>query len=106
MYCGKVQEIAKIDTIFHNPAHPYTQGLLNSLPKPGVKVKRLNTIKGMVPALTNLPKGCSFCPRCPNKQAVCEEKIPDLIEVEPGHFVRCHLVKADDFNKPEQKNKK
>lgn len=104
MYCGKVQEIAEIDTIFHNPAHPYTQGLLNSLPKPGVKVKRLNTIKGMVPALTNLPKGCSFCPRCPNKQAVCEEKIPDLIEVEPGHFVRCHLVKAADFNKPKQKN--
>lgn len=94
MYCGKVQEIADIKTIFNSPQHPYTQGLLASLPKPGQKVRRLNTIEGMVPSLFALPKGCSFCTRCKQKTKECDEVPPEMVEVEPGHFVRCHHAKA------------
>lgn len=93
MYCGKIQEIADTKSIFNNPQHPYTQGLLASLPKPGQKVHRLNTIEGMVPSLFNLPEGCSFCTRCSKKIDICESILPEMIEVEPGHFVRCHLAK-------------
>ena len=94
MYCGKVQEIADIKTIFNSPQHPYTQGLLASLPKPGQKVRRLSTIEGMVPSLFALPKGCSFCTRCKQKTKECDEVPPAMVEVEPGHFVRCHHAKA------------
>ncbi len=93
MYCGKIQEIADVKTIFNNPQHPYTQGLLASLPKPGEKVHRLSTIEGMVPSLFNLPKGCSFCTRCPKKLDKCDTVMPEMVEVAPGHTVRCHLVK-------------
>ncbi|MDN5279310.1 MAG: peptide/nickel transport system ATP-binding protein [Clostridiales bacterium] len=93
MYCGKIQEIADVKTIFTSPQHPYTQGLLASLPKPGQKVERLATIDGMVPSLFNLPKGCSFCTRCPKKIDICETVPPEMVETAPGHFVRCHLVK-------------
>ncbi|PKK91529.1 MAG: peptide ABC transporter ATP-binding protein [Candidatus Wallbacteria bacterium HGW-Wallbacteria-1] len=93
MYCGKVQEIADIDTIFHNPGHPYTQGLLHSIPKPGAKASRLETIEGTVPSLFALPKGCSFCTRCPQKIDKCPNIPPELVEVAPDHFVRCHLAK-------------
>ncbi|GAB4272722.1 MAG: ABC transporter ATP-binding protein [Candidatus Rifleibacteriota bacterium] len=93
MYCGKIQEIADVKTIFTSPQHPYTQGLLASLPKPGQKVRRLATIEGMVPSLFNLPEGCSFCTRCSKKLEKCDNVPPEMVEVEPGHFVRCHLVK-------------
>lgn len=101
MYCGKVQEIGDIKTIFNSPQHPYTQGLLASLPKPGQKVRRLNTIDGMVPSLFALPKGCSFCTRCKQKTQDCEEIRPEMVEVSPGHFVRCHLAKPMSNSKPE-----
>jgi oligopeptide/dipeptide ABC transporter ATP-binding protein len=93
MYCGKIQEIADVKTIFQSPKHPYTQGLLASLPKPGQRVKRLATIEGMVPSLFNLPAGCSFCTRCPHKMDKCETVPPEMVEAAPGHFVRCHLIK-------------
>ncbi|NLF95294.1 MAG: ABC transporter ATP-binding protein [Candidatus Riflebacteria bacterium] len=93
MYCGRIQEIADVKTIFHSPQHPYTQGLLASLPKPGQKVRRLSTIEGMVPSLFNLPKGCSFCTRCSKKHEPCENVPPEMVETAPGHFVRCHLAK-------------
>lgn len=93
MYCGKIQEIADVKTIFNSPGHPYTQGLLASLPKPGQKVKRLSTIEGMVPSLFKLPAGCSFCTRCTQKLPNCEIQMPEMVEVSPGHFVRCHLAK-------------
>jgi len=94
MYCGKIQEIADVKTIFNSPGHPYTQGLLASLPKPGQKVRRLSTIEGMVPSLFNLPAGCSFCTRCSKKLDICENVMPEMVEVAPGHMVRCHLAKA------------
>ena len=93
MYCGKIQEIADVKTIFNSPGHPYTQGLLASLPKPGQKVRRLSTIEGMAPSLFNLPAGCSFCTRCTQKLAHCETQMPEMVEVSPGHLVRCHLAK-------------
>lgn len=94
MYCGKIQEIAEIKEIFNSPQHPYTQGLLASLPKPGQKVRRLSTIEGMVPSLFNLPQGCSFCTRCPKKLEKCDTVPPEMVEVSPGHMVRCHLAVA------------
>lgn len=94
MYCGKIQEMADTKTIFNNPAHPYTRGLLASLPKSGQKVKRLSTIEGMVPSLFALPKGCSFCTRCKEKTDICMHEQPQMTEVTPGHFVRCHLAKS------------
>jgi oligopeptide/dipeptide ABC transporter ATP-binding protein len=93
MYCGKVQEVATTDDIFYNPLHPYTQGLLESIPNPNKPSKRLQAIEGMVPSMFDLPKGCKFCTRCKHKIAKCEEVEPELVEVSPGHQVRCHLVK-------------
>ncbi len=91
MYCGKVQEVATTDEIFYNPLHPYTQGLLESIPNPGSKKKRLNAIPGIVPNLLDLPKGCRFCTRCDKKIDICDTQEPQLVEVKPEHWVRCHL---------------
>ena len=95
MYAGKVVEEAPTEEIFGNPLHPYTRGLLNSIPKinttnPGQRI-RLEEIKGIVPSLNRLPTGCSFNPRCPEVKAMCLEHEPELKEVSPGHFVRCLL---------------
>jgi len=95
MYAGKVVEEAPTEEIFGNPLHPYTRGLLNSIPKlntanPGQKI-RLEEIKGIVPSLNRLPTGCSFNPRCPEVKSMCLEHEPELKEVSPGHFVRCLL---------------
>ncbi|MDD2624305.1 MAG: ABC transporter ATP-binding protein, partial [Candidatus Riflebacteria bacterium] len=106
MYCGKIQEIADVKTIFNNPQHPYTQGLLASLPKPGQRVKRLSTIEGMVPSLFALPTGCSFCTRCTQKTAKCDTVSPEMVEVGPGHFVRCHLAKGLSKSKSSQADEK
>jgi peptide/nickel transport system ATP-binding protein len=92
MYMGKVVEMAESRTIFRDPLHPYTIGLLRSLPKVGKDVKaRLASIPGSVPDPFNLPKGCSFYPRCPApKSPGCQEEVP-LVELAPGHWVRCTL---------------
>ena len=95
MYCGKIQEIADTITLFKTPLHPYTQGLINSIPSLESK-HRLNAIPGNVPNIMHLPKGCSFCSRCTKKMKICEEKIPELVEVKPGHQVRCHLYSEGD----------
>jgi oligopeptide/dipeptide ABC transporter ATP-binding protein len=93
MYGGKIQEIGDVDTIFNNPKHPYTKGLLNSLPNPDKPTKdKLQAIPGIIPHILELPKGCKFCTRCTEKREdwYCEKE-PRLLEIEPGHFVRCHL---------------
>lgn len=90
MYMGKVVERADVRTIFNNPAHPYTVGLLNSIPRLGIKKKRLVPIEGVVPDPTQMPEGCSFAPRCPHATARCKEQ-PPVTEVEPGHEVSCWL---------------
>jgi len=92
MYMGKIVETSDARTIFNQPKHPYTIGLLRSLPKVGRDVKaRLASIPGSVPDPFNLPPGCSFYPRCPApKRDSCMVPVP-LTEIEPGHWVRCTL---------------
>jgi oligopeptide/dipeptide ABC transporter ATP-binding protein len=93
MYGGKIQEIAPVHELFKNPLHPYTQGLLASLPSVvGEKQKRLRTIPGNVPSILDLPVGCKFVTRCPVKLDRCVMNEPELLEVSPGHWVRCFLV--------------
>ncbi|MFN3431102.1 MAG: ABC transporter ATP-binding protein [Candidatus Sericytochromatia bacterium] len=99
MYAGKVVEYTDVDTIFKNPQHPYTQGLLNSIPDLGKSQKRLTPIEGQPPSLSKLPPGCSFAPRCPHQWAKCNEA-PKLETVEPGHLVRCWLMKESPAGTP------
>jgi oligopeptide/dipeptide ABC transporter ATP-binding protein len=92
MYGGKIQEVAPVRDLFHNPLHPYTRGLLASLPRVDIKrAERLTTIPGAVPDIMNLPRGCKFTTRCPERFEPCADIEPPLIEATPGHWVRCHL---------------
>jgi oligopeptide/dipeptide ABC transporter ATP-binding protein len=89
MYAGRIVEQAETKELFLNPQHPYTRGLMASIPGPGESRKeRLRTISGTVPRLSDLPQGCTFAPRCDIKTKKCQSE-PDLIEVKPDHFVRC-----------------
>jgi oligopeptide/dipeptide ABC transporter ATP-binding protein len=93
MYGGKIQEIAKVSPLFSEPLHPYTRGLLASLPRPDRESQtRLETIPGIVPSILNMPPGCKFAERCKERIARCDVEEPELIEVCPGRFCRCHLV--------------
>jgi len=93
MYMGKIVEQADVDTIFHHPLHPYTRALLESIPRLGQRTRerrRLASIRGMVPDPYALPRGCSFNPRCSKVVAgKCNVEEPALVEIEPGHWVRC-----------------
>jgi len=91
MYAGKIMEQADVFEIFANPRHPYTFGLLHSIPKVAEVKDRLFTIRGMVPNLLELPKGCRFCPRCDKAMNICAMKEPALFDTGNGHKVRCHL---------------
>jgi oligopeptide/dipeptide ABC transporter ATP-binding protein len=95
MYLGRVVEHANADEIFHNPLHPYTIGLLKSIPKVGKKARtRLEAIKGTVPLPLDLPRGCRFYQRCQEaKKGICNVDNPSLIEVTKGHRVSCFLYK-------------
>jgi len=93
MYGGKIQEIAPVKELFKNPQHPYTRGLLASLPTvDGDRKARLRTIPGNVPSILDLPIGCKFVTRCTERLERCEVIEPELSETGPGHWVRCHLV--------------
>jgi oligopeptide/dipeptide ABC transporter ATP-binding protein len=93
MYLGKAVEIATVRSLFHEPAHPYTQALMNSIPKIGRKVKaRLQPVTGMVPNPYDRPKGCSFHPRCPSAiRGKCDVDAPPLVELGNDHTVSCWL---------------
>jgi oligopeptide/dipeptide ABC transporter ATP-binding protein len=94
MYAGKVVEEADVYTIFEQPRHPYTVGLLGSIPKIGPNVTkkvRLQEIEGMVPVATHLPSGCLFHPRCFQVMDVCRQELPELKLHQKGHKVRCWL---------------
>lgn len=91
MYAGKIVEVGSVEQIFKNPLHPYTKGLLKAVPNPMTKIERLEAIPGTVPNLITPPSGCRFHPRCPFAMDVCRQKIPELKEIEDGHFVACHL---------------
>ena len=91
MYAGKVVEYTDVKTIFANPKHPYTLGLLQSIPVIGRKIKggRLNTISGTVPSLFNLPEGCLFSDRCPDVFADCRKIQPEMYQITAHHITRC-----------------
>jgi peptide/nickel transport system ATP-binding protein len=91
MYAGKIVEEASTETIFSNPLHPYTQYLINSLPKFGDKTTR-ESVPGSPPSLADLPGGCPFHPRCPYVLGICKEEMPNLINLDTNHKVACWLV--------------
>lgn len=92
MYLGKIVESATVGEIFHNTKHPYTQGLMNSIPSLATtKKERLIPIKGVVPDPFEVPEGCGFEPRCPQAMEICKTKIPPLKEVTSGHLAACWL---------------
>jgi oligopeptide/dipeptide ABC transporter ATP-binding protein len=90
MYAGRVVEYADVKSIFDAPSHPYTQGLLASLPKSGGG--RLKPIKGQPPSITEYVSGCPFHPRCPYKMDICVEKEPELFSISPTHKAACYLL--------------
>ena len=89
MYAGMIMEIADVVELFKAPLHPYTLGLMEAMPKLGEKKEELYNIKGMVPHITRMPKGCRFNPRCPYATEECRNACPDLIDTGNGHRVRC-----------------
>jgi len=93
MYGGKVQEAAPVTELFERPLHPYTRGLLASIPNPQSKGQRLEAIPGNVPGIFGFPSGCRFRTRCSEVIETCEVE-PELVEVAPDHFVRCHLTES------------
>jgi peptide/nickel transport system ATP-binding protein len=96
MYAGKIVEEAEVHDLFGSPEHPYTQGLLHSIPrfdKAGTEERKLEPISGVVPNMLHLPPGCSFSPRCQYVMNTCKEKEPPLFEKKGGHQVRCWLAK-------------
>ena len=95
MYAGSLVEMGTAQEVFAHPAHPYTRGLLHSVPT--LRTERgqpLQTIEGTVPAITGLPPGCAFEPRCSWRIAACSVELPPLVEVAPGHLARCPVVSA------------
>jgi peptide/nickel transport system ATP-binding protein/oligopeptide transport system ATP-binding protein len=92
MYAGKIMEGADVNTLFSEPKHPYTIGLMNSIPILGIgkKEKRLSTIPGVVPSLFKLPQGCLFHERCSVARGECGQLEPPMIDLGDGHIVRCH----------------
>ncbi len=94
MYAGKIMERASVYDIFQNPLHPYTQGLIESIPKINVlkqHKQKLKTIPGIVPDMTKLPKGCKFSPRCRQAMKICRESEPELVEINDSHSTQCWL---------------
>jgi oligopeptide transport system ATP-binding protein len=96
MYAGRVIETAPVAEIFAKPLHPYTQGLLASIPRIDAKREAaLQPIPGSPPDLRAVPKGCPFHPRCPKRFDACDKSVPPLLETEPGHFAACFLHPQD-----------
>jgi len=97
MYAGQIVEEACVADIFDRPFHPYTQGLLKSIPRTGGRfrnrIRRLSEIPGTVPPLTDIIVGCKFADRCPHAFDLCRERQPDLLQVQPDHRARCWLKK-------------
>ncbi len=101
MYAGEVVEQAEVDELFAKPHHPYTEGLMHSMPHIGHDQERLNVIPGTVPAPTEWPHGCRFRERCPYSWDLCEAEHPPLYQIGPGHVSRCHLaIEPERRNSP------
>lgn len=96
MYAGRVVETADARAIFRNPCHPYTRGLIDSIPRPGTRGEALHTIPGAPPQLYERGAACPYMARCPRAAEVCKVR-PEAVEVAPGHVVACHDVKGGAF---------
>ena len=95
MYAGNVVETCSTDIIFSEPLHPYTKGLLRSIPVFSSERKRLQEIRGNIPNFITPPPGCRFHPRCPHVMDICRQQKPELKEIHPGHHVRCFLYRNE-----------
>ena len=89
MYCGHIVEKADVYTIFQKPLHPYTEGLLRSIPRMDDTQGELQTIEGSVPSIYNMPEGCAFHNRCAQCRAICQKQLPPVVQAEEGHLVQC-----------------
>lgn len=96
MYAGQVVEETDVETLFENPKHPYTMGLIDSIPSFEDEKEYLNTIPGSVPLPYEMPKGCRFAPRCSWAKEICHQQAPELMEIESQHKCRCWLVTEED----------
>ena len=100
MYGGRQVEYGTADHVFYNPLHPYTWGLLDSLPRHDISEKgELCPIQGQPPSLIDIPSGCAFHPRCPHAREICRTSVPDLKEIEPGHRSACHFSSDPRFRR-------
>ncbi len=104
MYAGEIVEQTDVNSLFDEPLHPYTQGLIGSIPVLGEVKEKLDVIPGSVPNLVNLPPGCRFAPRCQARFKyglnICTEVKPELEEIKPGHLVRCWLYQDAEGHTP------
>ena len=96
MYAGEIVEYGDLSDIYEHASHPYTQGLFGSIPDLDKDTDRLNPIAGLMPDPTNLPKGCSFSPRCPHCTEACKTQYPELREISPGHTVKCLMFQNQE----------
>ncbi|SES11285.1 ABC transporter ATP-binding protein [Actinokineospora terrae] len=92
MYAGRIVEQSHARDLYRKPGHPYTQGLLDSLPRLDLKGTELRTIKGLPPSLLNIPQGCPFNPRCPRVQDICKTEVPPQHRLAPGRLSACHFA--------------
>lgn len=101
MYGGQIMETGKVEDIFYKPYHPYTMGLLKSIPKAGGTNQRLESISGTPPDMLNPPKGCPFYPRCEFAMQICKESAPPEFELGENHCAKCWLCHPE-APKPEK----
>lgn len=94
MYAGEIKEYGTLEQVYRNPVHLYTKGLFASIPDLHKNVRRLTPIRGLMPDPSNLPAGCSFCPRCPVAGERCKTEDPGHTEVEPGHTAKCFFCRS------------
>lgn len=100
MYAGNMAEIGDVEQVYGNPLHPYTRGLLDSIPSGELVGTRLEGIEGSIPDLTNPPSGCRFATRCPEVMDHCSTVVPETMEVEADHQVDCHLYTEQGVEEP------
>jgi oligopeptide transport system ATP-binding protein len=105
MYAGRMVEYGLANDVFYNPAHPYTWGLMDSVPSPTVGEKELlNPISGQPPSLVSVPPGCAFHPRCPYAKDVCRIEVPEARTVASGHVAACHFAGTPGFVRRERES--
>jgi oligopeptide transport system ATP-binding protein len=102
MYAGRMVEFGTCDEVFYRPSHPYTWGLMDSIPRPDADAKgQLCPIKGQPPSLVNVPTGCAFHPRCPHAKEICRIKEPEIRTIEGKHVAACHFAGDPGFTRAE-----